>query len=602
MTFVVRQISRTADGREIVRDALVEGDSLVIGRGAENGIPLPDLAVDRQHARVTMLGGNRLLIGSIGGLGFEIEGRPTMREEVDAGRGAELRFGSHRLTVSTQDGHPLFAVERIEAVSDSAEARDRSKVFTLQSLLPGKRISAYGYILLVLAVFLAWPIYSYVTYKGVAERPKTFHGDKLWESGKLSLAHKSLEKDCQACHVNAFESVRDEACVACHKDTHDHAPPERLAKAKAPPGLGGRIQHQFKVAFNVPEGSCVECHTEHEGAGPMQPTAQKFCADCHGSLDTRLKDTKLLNAADFGTAHPEFHPAVVVQPGDKPMLRRVSLSDSPRENNGLKFPHALHMSKTGGVARMGQTMAGEFGFGQSLQCKDCHKPTSDGVRFRPVEMEQNCGMCHSLAFDSIGGTVRTLRHGEPQQVAADLRALYRSTGPVRPINLGGQARRLPGDYQANRTQSIFASAVLQRPARAEQAIRAVFSPGGACYDCHVVTPAPGPSVVGFNVGDVVQPMRYMQKGWFDHDAHKAETCESCHTKATASGSANDLLLPDIKSCRTCHGGEQARVEVPSSCAMCHDYHADDGAPWVSTLTRDSRKGRKQPRVAPVARR
>ena len=336
----------------------------------------------------------------------------------------------------------------------------------------------------------------------------------------------------------------------------------------------------------------------------MQPTAQKFCADCHGTLNTRLKDTKILNAADFGTDHPEFHPAIVVQPGDRPTLQRVSLASRPTENNGLKFPHDLHLSKTGGVARMGQTMAGEFGFGASLACKDCHVKTPDGVRFRPVEMEKNCSMCHSLAFDTIAGTIRTLRHGEPEQVAADLRAYYRSTGPARPINLGGQARRLPGDYQASRTSSIFTSAAVVRPARAEDAIRAVFSPGGACFDCHQVSPAKGPSNVGFEVGDVVQPMRYMQKGWFDHDAHKSETCESCHVKAENSKSAGDILLPDLKSCRTCHGGESARAQVPSSCAMCHDYHADDGAPWLTkvNLRKPAGPSSRRPGPAPTTNR
>src|SRR3546814_14076898 len=37
---------------------------------------------------------------------------------------------------------------------------------------------------------------------------------------------------------------------------------------------------------------------------------------------------------------------------------------------------------------------------------------------------------HSLAFETIGGTVRTLRHGQPDQAIADLRAYFRSTSPA----------------------------------------------------------------------------------------------------------------------------------------------------------------------------
>ena len=92
---------------------------------------------------------------------------------------------------------------------------------------------------------------------------------------------------------------------------------------------------------------------------------------------------------------------------------------------------------------MGRRLSAEYGFGSSLACKDCHTPDPNGVRFEPVDMKEDCSMCHSLAFDEIGGTVRTLRHGEPAMVQADLRAYYRSTGPTRPINLGGMNRPRP---------------------------------------------------------------------------------------------------------------------------------------------------------------
>src|SRR3546814_15517493 len=56
-------------------------------------------------------------------------------------------------------------------------------------------------------------------------------------------------------------------------------------------------------------------------------------------------------------------------------------------------------------------------------------------------MEADCAMCHSLAFDRVGGTIRTLRHGEPEQVVADLRDFYRSRSPA---PRAGATRRRPG--------------------------------------------------------------------------------------------------------------------------------------------------------------
>ena len=184
-------------------------------------------------------------------------------------------------------------------------------------------------------------------------------------------------------------------------------------------------------------------------------------------------------------------------------------------------------------------------------------------------------MCHSLAFDRQGGTIRTLRHGEPRQVVADLRDFYRA----RPgASFDADGRRRPGIARAPGGS-----------AQAAQAIRAVFSPGGACYDCHQVV-APPRGSLAFDIRPVAFPVRYMHKGWFDHKPHQTEECATCH-KADSSDAASDLLLPDLASCRTCHGGESARKAVPSSCAMCHDYHMDDGAP--SMLIRQRVRGKKK---------
>lgn len=598
MAFIVRQISRTADGREIIRPTTVEKDAVTVGRDAASDVHLADLGVDLHHATIAKLPGGRLVIESTGGLEFEIDGRSTLKADINPSVGGELRFGSHRIGVSEEGGTTVLSVERVEALSDASGEKEEIGLFTLKGLLPGRRASAWAVIAGVLMLFLAWPIYTYATSHGVKERTAGFHADELWTSGALSAAHKSLENNCQACHVNKFEAVRDTACLTCHKDdAHDHADPERLAMAKAGPGFAGRIKGFFQTTFNHPEGRCVDCHTEHEGAGKMAPTAQAFCTDCHASLNTRLTNTKIMNASDFGTEHPEFRPAITVgiSPRDNRMYRRVSFGAKPIEDNGLKFPHAIHLAKGGSIARMAQTMKGQQGWGDNLECKDCHTPSADGTRFKPISMEKNCSMCHSLAFDNIGGTVRTLRHGQPAMVAADLRAFYRSTLPSRPISLEGMARRRPGDYAAAETSQDYVLGARAYPGRADEAIRAVFSKGGACFDCHVVTPT-GNGAAPYHVQRVFQPERYMQKGWFDHNAHKSETCNSCH-KAEQSKSATDLLLPDLASCRTCHVGESgARLKpvarpVESGCAMCHDYHIGEGAPWLTRERIDRVKGR-----------
>lgn len=561
MTFRLRTIEFTAEGRRIVRDRDVAGDALAIGRSAENAIHLPDLAVDPVHARITRQG-RRLAVAAAGSLGFGLDGRSAMAGEIDPETGAELRFGSFRIAVSqADDGAALLTIEQVEEEKGDLDAKAG---FSLASVLPGKRAMSWVLAVVVLLAFLALPVWNNLT-RGDAPKRDTVWGDAAWSSGKLSLAHHSLENKCEACHVKPFEPVQDATCATCHKDLHDHARPERLAGARGPGSLGDRVQWSVAHAFGKPgPGACSDCHTEHEGAKRMEPAAQAFCADCHGSLDSRLTDTKLGNAADFGTLHPQFRPAAALTLGSE-KLTRVSLADRPKEASGLIFPHDLHLSKTGGVARMAARIGADEGYGQQgLACKDCHRPTADKVRFEPIDMERDCQACHSLAYDKVGDTFRRLRHGDVDQMIADLSV----TSPrAEPIVTG---RRRPGEFASGGTyfaRFAPASSGLGVAARA-------LSRDGICGECHL----PAASGGRFAVMPVVQAQRFMHHGWFNHEPHKQEKCTSCHVAATSKTSA-DLLLPDLKSCRTCHEGEGAKqADVPSSCAMCHDYHISPQAP------------------------
>jgi len=177
-------------------------------------------------------------------------------------------------------------------------------------------------------------------------------------------------------------------------------------------------------------------------------------------------------------------------------------------------------------------------------------------------------------------------------VVADLIAYYRSTPPTRPLQLGGMERRRPGQYAEGQVYNIYFREIAARPNRAEDAVRAVFSKGGACYDCHTIfAPAAGND---WRVMAVNQTPRFLTKGWFDHDAHRETDCADCHVAATQSKAASDLLIPGLRQCRDCHVGEggarlvKVETATESPCAMCHEYHSDGGKPWVPA--RQRRKG------------
>lgn len=191
MSFLIRQISLTADGREIIRAATLPKPQLSLGRAAENDIHLPDLALEPDHARIEQVDERTIRIRATGTLGFDHEGRTVLRVEIDPAKGAELRFGGHRITVSRgEDGATILSIRRVDAVSEASEEKEETKVFSLRGLAPPKRLTAWGMALAILIGFLAIPIWSY------ASRPANdtrniyaVTGDKSWSSGPLSQPH-----------------------------------------------------------------------------------------------------------------------------------------------------------------------------------------------------------------------------------------------------------------------------------------------------------------------------------------------------------------------------------------------------------------------------
>lgn len=552
MTFRLRTVEFTADGRRIARDRDFDTPRVTIGRSADNDIYLPDLALDLFHATLEETG-DHVAVAAVGTLGFAFNGRSVLRAEIQPAVGGELRFGSYSIGVLAEpDGATLLTVERARPVPEATEAK---RAFSLAARVPSRRAMSWALVLLVLGLFIALPLTSSLSREPTDKRPVA--GDAAWSTGKLSRAHHALEQRCEACHVRPFEPVADKACLSCHQEIRDHAAPARISVARGEPGAGGKVLWAVAHAFGKPgPGACTDCHTEHESETRMQPAAQQFCADCHDGLQSRLETTKLGDAADFGTLHPQFRAMIPTRLGSG-ALSRLSLSDRPRENSGLRFTHVLHLDRRGAVARM----AGTLGNPGGMACGDCHRPTKDGVRFQPIAMERDCQGCHSLAFDRAGGAVRQLRHGDVRGMMADLGASRLTADPL------AAARRRPGEFASGGPYSARFG-----PRSGGLAAQALSS-GGICGECHI------PSKGGrLSVMPVTQVSRFLAHGWFDHATHRDEPCATCHA-AEKSRTSADVLLPGIGQCRTCHAGEDNRAaEVPSSCSMCHRYHLMPTAP------------------------
>ena len=567
MAFLIRTIDFTATGREIIRDRVIEQTSLTVGRAAECDIHLPDLAVEQQHLRIITAADGTLTVEALGTLGFALDGRVVMDGMIDPRTGGEVALGAARLVVAREaDGRTIITIRQVAAAEGKGDAL---RGFALASALPSKRAMSWVFACAILLMLLLVPVMSHLTRTPAkadptGKTPGTVLLDSAWTSGELSLKHHDLADNCESCHVAAFESVQDETCVSCHKDTGDHAPMGRLAKGMPALSSGDALQWRIAEGFGK-EGplGCVSCHSEHEGPKRQPAGGEAFCSDCHNTLDTRLTDTALANAHDFGKGHPQFRPVYFASFGAaKPV--RAAPGAKPVERSGLVFPHDVHMDKVGGAARMAVSL-GQYG--KPLECKDCHALTPDKAGFKEVKMEASCEGCHSLVSGRGVGGFTKLRHGDVKDLAEDLARI--SSGPRAPV---GPVRQRPGQIG---TGSPAYRADFGRPVRAYIGLSNALSAGGVCTECHLPTRGPTGQA---DLMPVNLPDRFLTSGYFNHEAHKKEECTDCHA-ADTSKAASDLLIPDLKSCRDCHLGATAvktKTIVPSDCAMCHAYHLPSG--------------------------
>lgn len=564
MAFRLRQIVISAGGRAIARERTLAAGTLTVGRAADNALQIADLAVEPQHAVIEPASAGRLAVRALGAPGFTLDGRAVREATIDPATPAELRFGSTTVTLSRDGDVVLIEVRAADPAGEGADLVADKARFSLARVMVSSRGIGWGLFAAILAWFLIVPVASHWLHAGALpvnadiRHAGAVIGDKSWNPGPLSLAHQALTGRCEACHVKAFQSVRNQTCMACHKDTHDHAAPARLAMARATPGAGGRMFAAIGHAFGrEPAGACTDCHVEHQGARTMEPPRQAFCAACHAGLDTRVAGTALGNAADFGTQHPQFR-AWVVTDADRKTVAPVSLDAAPHQDTGLVFSHKVHLDRANGVAKMALTL-GQYG--KPLECASCHQRSADGVSFQPVNMERDCEGCHSLVYAKQGTTLLRLRHGDIPQMIADLSRAGTGVDPI----VTGRAR--PGDFGPG---ALYGARFTPAGGPAARA----FARDGICGECHKAEWRDGKLAVRH----VTLSTRYMPDGWFDHTAHRQTACADCHA-AAKSDAASDVILPKLAECRTCHLGEAAiKPKVPSTCAMCHSYHQTPFAP------------------------
>ena len=133
-------------------------------------------------------------------------------------------------------------------------------------------------------------------------------------------------------------------------------------------------------------------------------------------------------------------------------------------------------------------------------------------------------------------------------------------------------RRRPGGEQVALTRDEQRRALEWTTRQSLQAARELLEKR-VCFECHTVTHLAG--LKGFDqwrVEPVKLASSWMPQAQFNHAAHRSSNCVACHRGAEHSRSSADVLMPEIKECRTCHGGGRDKTRLASDCTLCHQLH------------------------------
>jgi hypothetical protein len=590
MTMIIRTLKRRPGGRESIRERKVEASEISLGRGPGNDVELQDLSISLEHARIKLTKTNDVFLELIGASSATVNGRLIAGRKVPLKPKSVIRMGMFELRLEAPEpsANLIITLEQVQAIKATVSREDEAHIFALSKHMIPKRVLAWVGALAVTAFFLVLPIWAFQQTDKNADTHLPLQADTSWNSGPLSLMHANLKNDCKTCHTKAFIPVKDKACQSCHTDLKDHARSKDMDKTRPTPSSFGAMLNTVSETFARPTDRCSSCHVEHNSRAKIIPLSQKMCADCHSKLDKALPETKLINVSDFGTDHPEFRPSVITTPDfSHPIATRLPLDKNPKGFSGLKFPHKLHLEKGKAVAKMAQKISDKFGdkysYGNGVDCADCHRVEAGGALFEPISMTQDCAICHDLAFEDDGGYLRTLRHGEPNEVIATMRDFYLATAlaNIRDAEMNTRTRRRPGRAARLRDLNRRELAFKQADERTAEKVKAIFSKGGACFDCHEIDRPSESGSLDYRVKPISIDKRFYPKSLFDHESHDIGNleCKTCHD-VEKSKTSDDVLLPSIKVCRDCHvgeesyklGGKMAEGTLPSTCLTCHTFH------------------------------
>lgn len=520
MALILRRFG--ADGA--AQQQVVEGE-IGVGRATDNQIELPGLLVALHHFSLKPVSDLRLRLECAPGFDVVINDLPGQKiAELVAGD--EIRVGGHelRIGVDASGTHLLIELREHDARSETGSTE---AITHLAAAGWNMRRLAYIGLLLVLVVALLLPLLSR-PFEFAPWARSVLPTDALWSSGPLSLAHAVIGNDCSNCHESLFGQVRDEACLSCHAGIAQHSD-NAVAMQEA-----GFAQQR-----------CASCHLEHGSEHAVLPAHPDLCTDCHAAPEEwrALPDGRAVE--DFADAHPPFrvHHTAAIQ--DQRPEMRSDLKAGLLDRTGLVFPHDLHLEPEGVRGPDGDEV---------LVCASCHVPGPGGAGFQSLRFVNHCQRCHQLDVD-LGDLAFRLPHGDSEDVRNLLEAAVGDAVVTEPPQAETETRRRPGE-QADRGDDAPLDPIDQIFERR------------VCGKCHETQRAEN-EPVSVRIPRLRQS--WMTSAHFTHAPHRWVECGICHA-AKASKNSDELMLPQVDTCRECHGGVDSVGQIQSTCIDCHRFH------------------------------
>jgi len=539
---LIRFISRNAAGSVERHDKIVEAPAITIGRATDQILHLKDRRARLQHAQIEPRGGD-VHITTSALAGVTVNGRS--QRDVKLAVGDVIEVGANILHVIDPPEGIDFALSF--ELSDDASAEHFEADWTASAAGIGgwnKRRLSWTLVAAVFVLALALPAIVLLGPgpSGVL-RNSALPDDGFWLAGPIHSGHSTIGDQCEACHVSAFERVPDEACVECHQAARHVA------------GDGHAVLGVTR---------CATCHLEHNEPPQLVKLHQGLCAGCHEDLPA---DIGLQPAGDFLDAHPDSKvslelPETNADGETEWTITHLKLADAEgQDRSNLTFNHRAHLDPDGIVTPDGNRV---------IECAECHEPEPGGALMTSIAMDEHCSGCHTLSFDPDDPS-RTVPHGDPEAVVQTLVEFYsaRLLGDD-PAAVGQRVRR-PGQSLTREDRDRVAAEAREQAL----AVAADLFERRACATCHEVTRSDGD--LPWHVEPVKLTEYFYPHANFSHAAHDTEVtdCAGCHAAAD-SESSRDVLIPDIDTCRECHGSGIARrnaaAQLPSTCIMCHNFH------------------------------